>query len=268
MLPLQIVVLLSFVQGFAEFLPISSAGHLLLVERWLNLPENSLTFDIALNLGTLLTIITYFRKYIYIMVIELKQILTLKVTNYNKLLIVKLFVASLPVVFVGFVLMHFKLEQELRSNILILAFSLIIFGMILYLVDISNKSSVEFKQINIKQAFFIGMLQCLALVPGVSRSGSTITAARLQKVNREDAVRFSFLLAIPSTLGAVVLSFAHAVSQGTTFYYKDMLLGIILSFIFGLIFISFLLKFIAKYNFLVFAIYRILLGLLLIWLFA
>lgn len=267
MLPLQIILLLSCVQGFAEFLPISSAAHLLLVERWLNLPENSLTFDIALNLGTLLTIVVYFRKYIYLMLVELKQVLTLKVTNYSDLLIAKLFLGSVPVVIVGFVLMHFKLEQELRSSILILSISLIIFGIILYLVDVFSKSTVEFNKINIKQAFFIGTMQCLALIPGVSRSGSTITAARWQKVNREDAVRFSFLLAIPSTLGAVVLSFFHALKHGTTFYYQDMLLGVVLSFIFGLIFISILLKFIAKYNFLVFAIYRVLVGLLLIWLF-
>lgn len=263
-MPIQIILLLSFVQGFAEFLPISSAGHLLLIEHWLKLPQNSLTFDLALNLGTLLTIIVYFRKDVCLVIKEAISIITLKPTSYSNLLITKLFIATIPVVIVGYLLVHFKLENILRSNHLILAVCLIIFGIILYLADIFSKSSTSFNQISYKNAFVIGITQCLALIPGVSRSGSTITAARLSKINKQDAVRFSFLMAIPSTFGAVLLAGLHGVKQGINFQLVDISLGVIFSFLFGLLFIHILLKFIANHSFMIFMIYRVILGLLII----
>lgn len=263
---LFIILLLSLVQGCSEFLPISSAGHLLLIEHILNFKQGGLVFDMALNLGTLLTIIVYFRKYIKTMVKECLSIASFKPKNYKNILLLKLFFATIPIVIVGFLFTHFNLETEIRKPI-VLGACLIIFGIILYIVDKSSAIKYTFKEISCKQSLFIGVLQCLAIIPGVSRSGITITAARSQGINRYDSVKFSFLIAIPSTLGAIVLTALNIYKHHINIDYEYLLLGTLFSFIFGLFFIRFLLSFISKYDFKLFMFYRIIIGLIIIALF-
>lgn len=264
MISIQLLILLSLVQGIAEFLPISSAGHLLLIERYFHLPQDFLAFDLALNLGTLFTILVYFRHHTKTLITETFKVITLRQSLNNQCLLLKLVVATLPVIIVGFILMYFNWEHAIRHNVTLLAACLIIFGIILYLVDARAASRYSFNQITMTQAFIIGLWQCLSLVPGVSRSGSTITAARSLNINRQSAVEFSFLMAIFSTGGAVLLGFIHLIHAHNQLDYTNLLLGTLLSFIFGLIFVHILLRFLANHTFAIFMVYRILLGIALI----
>lgn len=261
---LHLILILSLVQGFAEFVPVSSAAHLLLVQKWLSSGPNIMAFDLALNLGTLLTILVYFKKDVLLMGQEFILICRGQQKNITQTLLFKLVIASIPVTIVGAILVKIGLIEVLRAAPLLIATCLIVFGIILYVADIMFKADRPFAKITPTRALIIGLVQCLALMPGVSRSGSTITAARILKINRKDSVRFSFLIAIPSTFGAVLLTTMHTLHHHMYFPVASMVLGVMFSFTFGLLFISFLLKYLANHSFLIFMIYRIVLGIIIL----
>ena len=182
------IFILSVVQGITEFLPISSSSHLILISKYLNFENQNLSVDISLHIGSFLAVIIYFSKDILDFI-------------KNKVLFLKIIISSLPVMVMGFLLIKNDLINALRS-IEVIGWATLIFGIILYISDrfkIENKIEKNF---SFKSAIFIGILQVLSLIPGVSRSGISITAARLLKFDRFDSVKISFFLSIP-TLGAV-----------------------------------------------------------------
>ncbi len=244
------IFLLSLIQGITEFLPISSSSHLIIFSNFTNFENQSLAIDVSLHVGSFLAVLTYFTK---------------DIVNFikNKVLFLKIFIASLPVMFVGFILVQTNLIQKIR-NIEIIGWTTLIFGILLYISDKYKLEKNIDKNFNYKSALIIGLFQILSLIPGVSRSGISITAARFLNFNRFDAVKISFLLSIP-TLGAVsIFGLTNLISSKDFSFSLLNLISIFFSFIFSLITINFFLKYIKKSNLYIFVVYRISLGLLLL----
>lgn len=245
------IFILSLVQGVTEFLPISSSSHLILLSNYFNFQNQSLSIDVSLHVGSFLAIIFYFKKDI----IEFYK---------NKILFFKIFISSLPVMIVGYFLVELDIIDKLR-NLKIIALTTFIFGILLYVSDRFKSNNSINEHFTLKSAIFIGLLQILSLVPGVSRSGIAITAARLLNFKRLDSVKISFLLSIP-ILGAVsIFGLQDIISNENLSLTRFNLLSIGLSFFFSLITIKYFLTYIKKFDLSIFVYYRVFLGFLLIY---
>ena len=242
------IIILSLVQGISEFLPISSSSHLIIVSSIYEFQSSSLLIDVSLHLGSLLAIIFFFRK----------DLLNL---HNNKKILLLIIVGSIPLILFGYILYKTEFIYFLR-DIKIIAWASLIFGMILYFADKNNFNRSLSTDLNLRNILYIGLFQVLALVPGVSRAGITITAARIFKFNRVDASKISFLLAIPALSGASVLNLKNIFEQSVQINYL-VILAIILSFVFSYLTIKFFLKYIKKFSLNIFVIYRIFISLLL-----
>ena len=239
---------LALIQGITEFIPVSSSSHLIIFSKGSNFSYQSLELDVGLHLGSLAAIVLYFKKDL----IEIKK---------NKNLISLLFFGSLPLLFVGFILHNSGIINFFR-NIEIIAWSTLLFGIFLYIADKSNINKRIDNNLNIKNIFIIGMFQCLALIPGVSRSGITITSARLIEFNRVDASKISFYLSIPALMGASFLGLKEVFNKNLDFNLV-ILFSFILSFIFSYITIKYFLIYVKNYSLNIFVYYRIFLALVL-----
>lgn len=247
--------ILGIVQGLTELLPVSSSAHLTIIP-WLcnwNIPEY---FDVALHFGTLIAIILYFYKdWIGLIKGGYKYAVKKEKTVQGRMFWY-IVLATIPGGLVGFLLDHF-LSDALNRPIII-AIALIVMGIILYIVDKKSPSKVKYEEMTLKQTFLIGVSQALAFIPGVSRSGVTITTARAMGVKREAAAKYTFLLSTPIVFAATVLKFKDFV------FNLPFIIGVFASFIVGTFVIKFLLKYIQKGSFKVFAIYRIIFGIFII----
>ena len=243
------IIILSIVQGISEFLPISSSAHLNIVEVILKFNTSSLMIDVSLHLGSLLAIIFYFKK----------ELLNLK----NNLKLVSLmFIGSVPVIIAGYTLSITSLINLFDDNLKIIAWTTLIFAIILYFADKSKVKKKLSSNLNLKTIFFIGIFQTLALIPGVSRAGITITAARFFKFNSFDSSKISFLLAIPAIAGASVLQLRNVVEQSFEINYL-IFISISLSFLFSYFTIKFFLEYVNKFSLNIFVIYRIIISIIL-----
>lgn len=244
------IFILSLIQGITEFLPVSSSSHLIIISKYFNFDNQSLSIDVSLHIGSFIAVIFYFKKDIFNFV-------------ENKIIFLKIFISSIPVMIVGFLLVETGMIEKIR-NLNIIAFTTIIFGVLLYVSDKFKLDKDLKNNFTLKSALIIGFFQILSLVPGVSRSGIAITAARLLNFKRIDAGKISFLISIP-ILGAVSLfGIKNLVfSEDLNFTYVN-LFSIIVSFFFSLITIKYFLKYINRFNLNVFVYYRIILGLLLL----
>jgi undecaprenyl-diphosphatase len=260
------IIVLSLIQGITEFLPISSSGHLLLPKGLLGWPEQGLAFDVAVHVGTLTAVLAYFRQDIIHILTDWTKSLAGKGQTNNSQLAWFIALATIPAGIAG-LLFDEMIETHLRTTFVI-ALTTIIFGLLLGWADRSSADkSKNLTQMTIGIALIIGCAQALALIPGTSRSGITITAALLCGLNREASARFSFLLAIPIILlsgGYKTLQLLDAASVN----WGDLLLGVVLSAISAFLCIHYFLKFINRIGMLPFVIYRLLLGaFLLVWVF-
>ncbi len=260
------IIVLAIVQGIAEFLPISSSAHLIIFRDLFHIgntmKENvALTFDIALHLGTLLAIVVYFFKDFWNMT---WKGITKGPKDPSGKLFWHLVVATIPAAIFG-VLLEETIEESVRGNYLLIAFALAFMGIVIYMVDQKSKQQKYLNDLTLKDAFLIGCAQVFALVPGFSRSGTTIAAGRALKLKREDAAKFSFYLSAPVVAGAVVLSL---LKSETWVLIKDnfnyFMIGILVAFLSGLFCIEFLLKYIKKHDFRIFMWYRILLAIVIV----
>ena len=252
---------LGAVQGFTEVLPISSSAHLILVPLFLKWPPSGLTFDVALHLGTFIALTFYFRKDIRVMVASFFDALSSRSLNTPaKRLPFLIIAATVPAALAG-KLFEQQVDEIFRSNPLLIAIFLIVFGIILGVADIAGRKTRGIEEIGTASALTIGLLQCLALLPGVSRSGITITAGLALGFTRESAARFSFLLSLPIVIGAALLKTAHLATHGIPYgELVPMLVGIIASAITGYISVAFLLKFVQKRSISPFVWYRVIAG--------
>jgi undecaprenyl-diphosphatase len=251
--------LLGIIQGLTEFIPVSSSGHLVLMQEALNVSHAGLSFDVMLHIGTLVALLIYFHKDIFQLAAGL-----IGKNSHTKLarLIV---LATLPAVIAGMLVADYA-ETTFRSVYLV-SFNLIFVGVLMILAERiaqRRKQSLGLENIEKRQAMYIGLAQAAALVPGVSRSGATITAGIFNGLDRVAATRFSFLLAIPAIAGATLKVLIDGTAQQSDIGLGVIAAGIIASFASGLFAIHFLIRFLSKHSLRVFAYYRIALGLVVV----
>jgi undecaprenyl-diphosphatase len=242
------ILILSAVQGISEFLPISSSAHLILVSDLYDLKKSSLLIDISLHLGSLLAIIFFFRK----------DLLNLK---HNRKLLNLIIIGSIPLIIFGYILHTTEFIHLLRS-IKVIAWTTLFFGIVLFFADQRKMDQDISANLNIKSIIFIGLFQILALIPGVSRAGVTMTAARFLKFNRIDSGKISFLLSIPALAGASFIGLKEAFNQSVEINYL-IIISIILSFLFSYITVKFFLSYVNKFSLNIFIIYRIIIAFIL-----
>ena len=243
------ILILSAIQGISEFLPISSSAHLILVSSFYDFSSSSLFIDIGLHLGSLFAIIYYFKKDL------------LNFRNNQKLLILVLF-GSIPLIIFGYIIYSTEIINLLR-NIEIIAWTTLFFGLVLFLSDKRDSNQNISTDLNIKTILFIGLFQILALIPGVSRAGITLTVARFLRFNRVDSSKIAFLLSIPALAGASFLGLKDAVQQSIEFNYL-LLIAITFSFVFSFVTVKYFIKYVSNFSLIVFVIYRILVGIILL----
>ena len=241
------ILILGAIQGISEFLPVSSAAHLVLFSKYYEFSNQNLLIDISLHLGSLIAIIFYFRKDLF---------------NFikNKSFLIKIVLGTIPIIPVGYILYQTGLIYHLRS-LEVIGWMSLIFGILLYISDkfkITKKIDTEFTN---SSAIIIGLFQILALIPGVSRSGITIMSGRFLGFSRFDSAKISFFLSIPTLGAASVLGIYNIYKEGNTELNFLAIIAIIFSFIFSYFTISIFLNFIKKFSLNVFIIYRIILSL-------
>ncbi len=263
-------IILAIIQGIAEFLPISSSAHLIIFRELFGIGKNVITedmaliFDVSLHFGTLIVIVAYFFKDFWNMVIKG---LTKGPKDEEGKLFWQVIIATIPAALIG-ALFEDLIEDVFRSKYILMGSILIIVGIIIYLIDKNYKEIKSVKKMTYKDALVIGFSQMFALLPGCSRSGSTIGAARLMKLKREDAFKFSFYLSAPIVLGSVILKMFKLVKANELYIITDnlsyFLVGIGVSCLVGFLAINFLFNFIKKHDFKYFMIYRIIMGIIVI----
>ena len=247
-------IILGIVQGIGEFLPISSSAHLILVPFLFGWEEHSMAFDIALHFGTLLAVLVVFFREWWSLFIGAVNKVTKKKESFENKMFWYLVIATIPGALLGF-LLEDVVENVFRTKIWLIAISLAVMGVLIYLgdkwADKHYQIETDFKHISLKQAFIVGLSQALAVIPGFSRSGTTILAGRLMGLSKNAVTKFTFLLSVPIIAGATILKIGDLAFTIETF------IGIFVSFIVGLFSIKFLLNYIKKHDFSVFAIYRV-----------
>lgn len=251
---------LGTVQGLTEVLPISSSAHLILIPDFLKWPESGITFDVALHIGTFLALALYFWRDILELVGNFFSALHTGPNTPAKRLPFYIIASAVPAALVGKTL-EAPIEAIFRKSPTIIALLLILFGLLLAFADTAGAKRWRMDRINLKFAVLIGIAQCLALMPGVSRSGITITAALLLGFNREASARFSFLISLPIVAGAALLKVGHLVKAGIPADERmPLAIGIATSAVFGFLSVAFLLKLVQRDSLYPFVWYRLLAG--------
>ena len=251
-------IILGIVQGLTEFLPISSSGHLNVFPWIFNWEMLSDGMDVALHIGTLLALVIFFFKdWLNLLKAGYKKVVNKEDSKEGKIFWY-LVIATIPAGILSLVLDKISdkiIGDDINFQMAIIAITLIVMGILLYIADKKSKSEISYEKISLKQSILVGASQAIAAAfPGVSRSGITMTIARALKIDRESAAKFSFLLATPITLAAVVFDMSNFVFD------LALILGILASFITGVVVIKFLMNYLKKGSFKVFAIYRIIFG--------
>lgn len=255
------VIILALIQGLTEFLPISSSAHLILPAQLFGWQDQGLSFDVAVHIGSLLAVILYFRQEIWAMLTAWLASIFKGQHRDDSKLAWWIILATLPAVILGFTFKD-MIETHLRGPGVI-AITTVIFGLLLWLADKMSRDELTEYQTGWRKALLIGFAQALALIPGTSRSGATITAALMLGLKREAAARFSFLMSIPVILGAALLMGKDLVSEGVAIDYQALALGVVMSFAAAYLCIHLFLKVISKMGMMPFVIYRLALGIFL-----
>ena len=281
-MPIYQVVVLAIVQGLAEFIPVSSSGHLIIVRRllgWNELsPAHELTFDVALHFGTLLSVLFYFRR-TWIQIIRAAlggkvvrfseaggtdQNLTTDEQREERLLLWFLVIATIPGAIAGKLLEH-SAEDYFREHIFLIAGALIVVALLMWWGEKVGELRKSLTGINFADALIVGCAQAFALIPGVSRSGSTITAGLFRNMTREAAVRFSFLLSTPLIAGAALLKAHELRKEGLPAeMHMPFLVGVLVSAVVGYMAIAWLIRYLQSNSLKVFIVYRIVVGVIVI----
>lgn len=255
---------LGILQGLAEFLPISSSAHLALAPWVFGWPEPGLAVDVALHVGTLVAVLVYFRdEWIRLMVAALSIVRTQRIETVEQRRVVFLIVATIPGGIAG-VLLNDYAESTFRSPVLI-ASSLAIMGVVLWLVDRMRPADRPLESIRWSDAILIGVAQAAAILPGVSRSGSTITAGRALALDRASAATFSFLMSMPIIAAAAVFKVPHLLRSGGASL--PLLVGVLASAISGWLAIAIVMRYVRSHSYGIFAAYRVVLGIAILALF-
>jgi len=255
------IIVLAIVQGISEFLPISSSGHLILVPALTGWKDQGLIVDVMVHMGSFMAVVVYFWRDILQLIKGAFLMMKGQVTTYGKLAMF-IVIATIPAVIFGLFVKKTGLIDNIRGPEIV-GWNAIIFGVLMFVADRFSSNRKVMEDLKIIPAFLIGLAQAVAIIPGTSRSGITMTAARFLGLKRAEAARFSFLLGIPAIAGAGVLVLGEAVSSGITIS-NDALITGGLTFFTALIAISFLMAMLKRISFLPFVVYRLILGVVLL----
>lgn len=264
---LQLLVI-AIVQGITEFIPISSSAHLVLVPVVMGWPDQGLVIDVAVHLGTLAAVILYFRQDVWRIIVGGLRLVTGRWTA-DATLVIQIGIASIPAFLAGFLLHEMAPDlfraggENPRLAMAVIAQTTLFFGLLLWAADRFRPTTRDVTDLGYGGALIVGLMQAIALIPGTSRAGITITAARLLGVSRPEAARFSLLLAIPVILGAGALAGKDVYDAGDVELGLDALVAAALSFVAALITITLMMRWLRFASFLPFVIYRVILGLFL-----
>jgi undecaprenyl-diphosphatase len=261
-MPLLLLVLVAAVQGLTEFLPVSSSGHLALIPLVTDQPYQGRAIDVAAHVGTLGAVLLYFRRDLTAMLLALWPGKTAEGAAQQRQMIRLLIIATVPVFAVGFVVN--EIDPAWLTDIRTLAAANLVFAALLWHADRTESTAGKLADMRYGGAVMIGLAQCLALIPGASRSGVTMTAARYLGIGRVDAARFSMLLSIPTIAGAGLLKALDIVADGDAALGMDAVIVAVLSFGFALAAIGWMMRWLARADFRIFVWYRLALGALLL----
>ena len=254
-------IILGIIQGIGEFLPISSSAHLILVPYLLGWESHSMAFDVALHFGTLLSVLVIFFKDWWDLFIGAVKKVTKGKSSFENKMFWYLVIATVPGALLGFLLDDI-VENVFRTKIWLIAIALAVMGILIYIgdkwADQHYKIETDFKHISLTQAFLIGLSQALAIIPGFSRSGTTILTARLMGLSKKAATKFTFLLSVPIIAGAAILKVTDLTLN------LETIIGVLVSFVVGVFSIKFLLNYIKKHDFSVFAVYRVIFAIIIL----
>ena len=257
------LLLVAVVQGLTEFLPISSSGHLILIPRLTDLPDQGLTVDIAAHTGTLGAVVLYFRREFGNAVLGVLDLAQGRTQTDNSRLALCLVIATIPVVIVGAAVKLTGFDAMLRS-LHVIGIATLGFGVLLYWSDQAHRSVKSSQNWTIRDAAIIGIWQIAALIPGASRSGVAITAARMCGYSRQDAARLSMLMSLPVICAATALTLLELIAAGDSIAVKQAAAVAGLSFVAALATLALLMRMVRMYSFTPFVIYRVVLGILLL----
>lgn len=256
------IILLAVIQGITEFIPVSSSGHLglfhCLTDQCDHWDQNNLIMDIAVHVGTLLAVLLYFWRDVISMLSGMKDTSTGKAKSSDAKLFQYVIISSVPVIIAGLALNLF--EPDWLKTLYVIAWTTVIFGVVLWFADTKSPSTKEMKEMTYKDAIIVGLAQTLALVPGTSRSGITMTASRFLGYSRTESARYSMLLAMVAISGAGALISLSLLNSGDVQLGLNALVGVVVSFISSIFAITIMMKFLERSTFTIFAIYRVILG--------
>lgn len=257
------IIILAIIQGITEFLPISSSAHLLLPAELFGWMSQGLAFDVAVHVGSLVAVMIYFRQDIINMTVDWCKHGFTRQQTANSQLAWWVVIATLPIILIGFGIK--SLIEEHARTALVMAITTIFFGLLLWYADVKAKQRKTLANLKLPQVVIIGFAQVLALIPGTSRSGITMTAGLMLGLDRESAARFSFLLSIPAILGAGALATLDLLSAKEAVEWDALLYGALFSFVSAYACIYLFLNWISRIGMLPFVIYRLILGVILLW---
>ena len=263
-MPLLTLVLAALIQGITEFLPVSSSGHLILLPALTGMDDQGQVIDVAVHVGTLFAVILYFWSDVRIALGGLFRLMRGKIDTKGAFLALCLILATIPVIIVGLILKLTGIDMMLRS-VAVIGWTMIIFGIVLYWADQTGKTERTADQWSIKHAVTMGLWQAISLIPGTSRSGITITAARQLGYKREDGAKIAMLMSIPTIIAAGTLAGVEVAATANVPAAKDGAIAAILAFFAALLSLSLMMRLLKSVSFTPYVIYRVILGVVLLW---
>lgn len=260
-MPLFTLILVALIQGVTEFLPVSSSGHLILLPSLTGLDDQGQVIDVAAHVGTLVAVIIYFWSDVKLALLGTLRLLRGKIDTKGALLALCLLVGTIPVIIFGLILKVTGLADAMRG-IAVIGWTMLIFGIVLYWADQKGLESRNAQEWTLKYAVIMGLWQCLALIPGTSRSGITITGARLLGYKRSDAARLAMLMSIPTIIASAALLSLDVI--GTPNVMGDIIIVAVMSCIAALLALTLMMKLLQSVSYTPYVIYRIILGMILL----
>lgn len=262
-MPLFHLLVLAVIQGVTEFLPVSSSGHLVLLPGLTGIEDQGLAMDVAVHVGTLFAVIAYFWADVRLALFGSFRLLVGKVDTQGARLALHLILGCIPVVFFGLILHVTGWAEALRS-IAVIGWTMLIFGIVLYWADMTGDTSLDDSDWSLRDAIVMGFAQAIALIPGTSRSGITITAARKLGYNRESAARLSMLMSIPTIFTSGVLLMGDAIADADAQLFRDASIAAVFAFISALVALVLMMRLLKSVSFTPYVIYRCILGVILL----
>lgn len=263
-MPLLTLVLAALIQGITEFLPVSSSGHLILLPQLTGMEDQGQVIDVAVHVGTLFAVILYFWADVRLAAVGLTRLLRGKIDTQGAFLALCLVLATIPVIIIGLILKLSGLDESLRS-IAVIGWTMIIFGLVLYWADQTGKTDRTAEQWTLRHAIIMGLWQAVSLIPGTSRSGITITAARQLGYAREDGAKLAMLMSIPTIIAAGALASLEVVATADAQAAKDGAIAAVLAFAAALLALTLMMRLLKSVSFTPYVIYRVILGVILLW---